>query len=452
MKRKPARGRKFALILILAARLGAFAVPAALTQAQTPNSPTASSSESQQQQLTEAQRRYYEAQAAKLNDERSTWQKVVNLGAFLAAFVAVLSLVLNYSSTLRMQRDTQFFEALKRFGDQDSPAARSSAAGLLAKLSNQKGIILRWQRPNFDIALDQLMAGSLLENNPVCLTSIKGALRQLTTYSPFKVIQKIRNANLAVRTDMVKALAAFMATKSLDAALGAGDHWSDAAALTPYEAKVLHTDVRRYENVFRREHKTANREYYSMDEPKKRQQVLAAQKALRLAGNRSDLNVEIFGIVLKTSPFRGMQFKLGEDVGLRGSKNRATRLGSLFLVQADLRGVKLKGVDLEEAHLEGANFEKAHLEGANFEKAHLQGANLKGARLEDAKLNSIKIDENTDLENSNWWEANFEADKRIDADLLEELFSRYAHQVPKSAGELHSSVRSFMEKAGRQSP
>src|SRR5215203_7507297 len=53
------------------------------------------------------------------------------LGAVIAALVAFVSFVFNYRTTLRIQIDTQFYEALKRFGDKDSPSIRSSAAGLI---------------------------------------------------------------------------------------------------------------------------------------------------------------------------------------------------------------------------------------------------------------------------------------------------------------------------------
>jgi uncharacterized membrane protein YeiB len=136
----------------------------------------------EEQKLTEAQTKYYEAQTAKANEDRSTWQKLINLSAFLAALVAVLSLVLNYSSTIRTQRDSQFLEALKRFGDKDSPSVRASAAGLLAKLSNQRAVIFRWRRPNFELVLDQLMAGLVLEENSVCVASIIDAVRHLAAF------------------------------------------------------------------------------------------------------------------------------------------------------------------------------------------------------------------------------------------------------------------------------
>ena len=103
---------------------------------------------------------------------KSCWSLVLS-----AAIVAVLSLVLNYSSTLRTQRDSQFLEALKRFGDKDSSRVRSSAAGLLAKLSQQKGSFFRWQRPNFSIVFDQLMTGLRLEDNSVCLGAIMDAFQ-----------------------------------------------------------------------------------------------------------------------------------------------------------------------------------------------------------------------------------------------------------------------------------
>lgn len=94
-----------------------------------------------------AQAEYYRLLSKKMNEPSETfWQKISDnpasvlgvLGVFVAALITLLSFVFNYRATLRSQSDTQFYEALKRFGDKDSPAMRSSAAGILSQKAKQR--------------------------------------------------------------------------------------------------------------------------------------------------------------------------------------------------------------------------------------------------------------------------------------------------------------------------
>ena len=58
----------------------------------------------------------------------------------------------------RSQHDTQFYEALKRFGDKDSPAVRASGAALIAQLGTAAtfvaGQLARVPGDNVKIELD----------------------------------------------------------------------------------------------------------------------------------------------------------------------------------------------------------------------------------------------------------------------------------------------------------
>jgi hypothetical protein len=60
------------------------------------------------------------------------------LGAVITASVAIVSMSFNYHATLRRQQDTQFDEALRRFGDRDNCIVRASAAGLLAEIAQRQ--------------------------------------------------------------------------------------------------------------------------------------------------------------------------------------------------------------------------------------------------------------------------------------------------------------------------
>jgi len=122
-----------------------------------------------------AQAEYYRVQAAKTRDDLSDrWKKLsdkVTLGAALAA--AIVSLLSLYVS-LRTQRDTQFYEALKRFGDK-SPRVRLSATRLLAQMA-------RTSRHTIPV-IDQLVAGIALESDRTVLRAIRDAIPVVTDRS-----------------------------------------------------------------------------------------------------------------------------------------------------------------------------------------------------------------------------------------------------------------------------
>lgn len=393
-----------------------------ITTAQNSSPPTA-----EQQQLIKAQTENYQAQTAKINEERSGWQKVINLSAFLAAIVAVLSLVLNYSSTLRTQHDSQFLEALKRFGDKDSRRVRSSAAGLLAKLSQQKGIIFRWRRPNFNIVFDQLMTGLRLEENSVCLGAIMDAFKELREHEPLRVLEKLRDANLKVQEDMVIALARFLAIMDLisrpkssanntlvdpDAtkgeptrplsikdqpedktALDRDEHWNEAAASTVYEESVLRTLARRHQIEFLSGYKSAFEEYSLMDPKRLRESSAQARRDLDLVGNRLNLNVELYSELLRADPFHHGMLRLGKYLARFGlAIVTTTNMTRVFLVNANLYGIDLRGLKFREAQLQAANLKGTDLRRASLYEAKLQGATLDWAKLQESHLSFARLE------------------------------------------------------------
>jgi len=106
-------------------------------------------------------------------------------GTVLGAFLILTLFGLNASSSRRYRRDTQFYEALKRFGDEGSPFMRSSAAGLLGHMGMHREFSMwwdgsyGWQTPYRQTALDQLKARLPFEENASVAEAIKGAVQQL---------------------------------------------------------------------------------------------------------------------------------------------------------------------------------------------------------------------------------------------------------------------------------
>lgn len=142
----------------------------------------------------EIYRKQVEAQTAQ-QAPKSWWRKMLAdpadtvgaAGTVLGAFVLIILFGLNGSSSRRYRRDTQFYEALKRFGDEGSPFMRSSAAGLIGQMGKHREFSLWWQDGRFgwqspyrQTALDQLKARLSVEENAAVTEAIKGAVEQLT--------------------------------------------------------------------------------------------------------------------------------------------------------------------------------------------------------------------------------------------------------------------------------
>jgi hypothetical protein len=184
-------------------------------------------------------------------------------GALIAARVAYLSFFYNYQNQLRTNSDTRFFEALKRFGDKDSAAARASAAGMLVVMGKLELPKTGKRRPAFfgkqlnadaleqpyhNIALDQLLAGHMLEDNPIVLASIKAAVLELCPHDRKATAQKLVAANLKAQGDLAMALALFFSARGVRRADAIGeDLWSGAAALTDFSSAVLKELITRFD-------------------------------------------------------------------------------------------------------------------------------------------------------------------------------------------------------------
>jgi len=192
-----------------------------------------------QEQLTKELLQYYQTQNKSTESSSFNWTAIISVvGALIAAIVALLSLYVNNRTAIRNQRDTQFFEALKRFGDKDSPTVRASAAGTIALLGPEP--VQRWRRQvgkrlprreevllYYETAVNQLMTGLTLEENPVTLTAISEATQKLVRTNPRLVLERVHRANIKLQKDLVVALADFFA------AMGIRDNYEPYFKLGP---------------------------------------------------------------------------------------------------------------------------------------------------------------------------------------------------------------------------
>jgi len=441
----------------------------------------------------EAQAEYYRVQTEKLKQpppSKTFWQGVVDnpasvlgvFGVFVAALVTLFSFFFNYRATLRNQRDTQFYEALKRFGDKDSPAIRSSAAGLLGQMAwtKQLGVkpkrtsrrfrtyffTLTWHRPYFSTVLQQLISGLLLEDNPVVLASISGSLNEIGRLDPDPILRRVHSVNRWLQNDLVNTLAEFSAV--IDS-LKLGDAWSVAESLTGYNKEVLQDLVKRSKQDFA---SSALRGYgyAAMPTDKRQEQLSALQHDLRIAAERLRADISAFTEALRLvrpkrswiwqriwRKWRGLGRAHTYDAGLYFEKP--------FLVKAELQYMKLGGfntfdtIEMPDAQLREADLEATKLEYWNLRRAQLQGANLVNTKMDETQLYGACIDANTNLEGATWWKANFyratlpgfnpEQPAVIDTPLLEELFRRYGE--PK-VSDSHFSVQMFMDRRHETEP
>ncbi|HQE91419.1 MAG TPA: pentapeptide repeat-containing protein [Anaerolineae bacterium] len=95
----------------------------------------------------------------------------------------------------------------------------------------------------------------------------------------------------------------------------------------------------------------------------------------------------------------------------------------MFLSEADLTGINLKGAFLVEAHLAGTHLEHAHLEHAHLEWAHLGEANLTAACLEKVFLVAAHLSR-TNLSQADLQEAHMVSAKLAGANLSEANLTR----------------------------
>jgi len=115
------------------------------------------------------------------------------LGAVIGVFVVFIVLIGNRESDRRYRRDTHFQEALRRFGEGITPAARASAAGMIARMGST---CYRREYPYLDTSVDQLIAGYRLEENDAVRDAIAGGLRELILVEPLRTRRNLSDAGI----------------------------------------------------------------------------------------------------------------------------------------------------------------------------------------------------------------------------------------------------------------
>lgn len=418
------------------------------------------------------------------------------LGAFVTALVALISFFFNYRATLRQQRDGQFYEALKRFGDKDSALARAGAAGLVGQIGARRSGWFRNRYPYRTTALEQLLAGLALEKKRIVLNSVAESLQALAGIDARAVVEKLYKQNLEMQRDLVRAVSQYYAICGASGGADSSGTLSATSTLTEYPPDGLTALMNRHEAEFTAFLTTTSGEISRVRNEHGDNQLqnvyLAVRRGLVVSARRLKENARVLAIVLRGKTWIGssrqeslwyLPTRRSWDIRRRGGSPRPRSivdLDNLFLdgenlaathfhgvrlqnaqlqwmrgdfarfLDCDLTGVRLDHANLTNAMLNGSTLVKASMKGADLQESWLVRVNLKEADVEDASLYGAKIGSDTNFDTV-WWRADFTPSHHhitgagSDDELVEELIRLYPIRLER--GLPHSSVQEIIERA-----
>ncbi|MEA3148764.1 MAG: hypothetical protein QOI53_4429, partial [Verrucomicrobiota bacterium] len=319
------------------------------------------------------------------------------IATIVAAIFAIYSFVLNYRTTIRNQQDTQFYEALKRLGDKDSPSVRSSAAGLLRQMifSHQ-----RYLRTTFY----QLTASQSLEQNSVVADSIGDALEFLYLYKPSWCLGALLSLNSSLRHSFIRSLVSLLILRgaSVGKPLPEG-LLKETEFLGIYPRHLKDTLGKVLQGLaFSFLHHSID--LVGLPEEERGQRAPDVVQELRDTIKRLSLTIDAIGdavsaldsehhpivqrirhIIRKPKVCIEYCFLPNVNFNILGNHIRSHFFKS-ELQYADFRGAILAKSTFIDCRLDFANFKAANLKGAKMATLTLNGANLQGADLSGANL------------------------------------------------------------------
>jgi hypothetical protein len=394
-----------------------------------------------EEELWQAQKRNQEAQAAyyqKQLQEQPLIRQLTNnlaaMAAFTAAMVAFISFLFNYRSTLGSQIDTQFYEALKRFGDKDSPTLRSSAAGILGQLGQRKTFPLR-RRPYYRTAFNQLIRGYSLEDNPVAFEATTDAVDTLVLANVGWARPLIFNVNRKLKEAFLKSLADFFVGRGAKEPSSLDDNlWKQAASISNYNERILRELVADEVSKF---YEFFNSSVLSLEltaDNQKNKNLLETlqdlfKTASRLRGSTESCayslatgfiysraigtmwfnilnnpHLDIFGVhnTLRKHPsFFLKYFTLESDAFLVNAPLSDIKIGEAVIMKS-----KMHGALLEESFLANVRLENVNLSGSRFQWVTILRNNYSACNFEKTSFRSAKLHK-TEIYSSNLKEVDF---------------------------------------------
>jgi len=417
-------------------------------------------------EVINAQKNNQDAQAAyyrKQLEDKTFLQKVGDnpaaVGAVVAALVALLSLLVNYLATLRNQTDTQFYEAevagptvaMKRFGDTESPTLRSSAAGILCQMGQSRTATVRfrppflWRYPYFRTAFDQLITGSLVENDRIALRATQSALFELVSARRRLAHAALLTVNDSLQLDLLRSLADFFISKgsTLTGTNAVWDeidpeYWMQASVITGYKEPALKYLAWHYPEQFS---DFLNRELLSsqmLNEKQKKKQSMAAVTSLQRVAESLRTNGSLFGSSFKQKILTVSVISLFPSMRritfgrLFPRNTRGMRFyPSAYLVGASLSFIHLKRIWFYESRLDelvlaytrllDVNLREASLEGASLIETRMFNVDLSQAKLSNAKLLDARL-YSVDLSRADLQGADFRSASLQDVDMKDVSF------------------------------
>lgn len=407
----------------------------------------------EQIELTKKQRQALEEELVPPNRWRWILKYVVPAVTAVGAILIGLVALANYLAGRRDQKDTQLYEALKRFGDKDSAALRASAARLLSIVGETGKRRLSWSRrrslriwkfripspalvvsdyPRLEMALDHLLSGALLEDNPTVLRSLADGAVGLLALSKATGANRIRlyEDNLQLQRDLAATLCGVLWAGRERKRSNPKTLLSVCARAAGYDTSVLSALVERHKS------EAVN--------------VLPPE----IHGSNA-WNAGIPDETLTT--VREQSDRLRTNVGLlfhmlsRSEGN--VELPNVFLVDATPSILHLQSAHLEQSQLQGmtliGNVERldlsgSYLQGSDLLRLHWSDANFEGCRLAKTRgLTSKGCFERTD-----WWLADFgdEYDE-LNIRILDSFIEDYGYALPKSLLRCCPEVRDYLAAA-----
>jgi hypothetical protein len=361
------------------------------------------------------------------------------IAAIIAAIITIVSFVFNYRATIRNQQDTQFYEALKRFGDNDSPSVRFSAAGLLSVMACR-------HKRYFTTAFFQLNAAQSFEENSVVSERLGENLTDLYRHNPIWCLAVLLGRNSKLRNSFVRSLASLCILRGANIAEPISEKlFREVESLSIYSRFFRHplNEAAFLQNAFelsalppeerekRMSHEARNLADYTKrltanigqintaamvvekwpprDHRVGRPESVDPPPWLILYGRIEDLAHRIFEkkktkirierCFLPTAVFHSFGFKNHWNFGYSelqyanfewATLDKSTFVGC-NLDSANFRNAQLKGAEFLGGSLDGADLKWANLSGAKLVGCSLRGADLTYTKLDGAELRSVDV-------------------------------------------------------------
>ena len=414
-----------------------------------------------------AQARYYSRQS----DRRGFWRSLREfgwpVGVIAVGVAAIVAVGLSQRANQQSRLDTEFYETIRLFGQNENSASRLMAAGMLAQMALRRNRL-------YECAFDQLSLGLLTEPQDEVRDAIRLAVGRLVKRNPKTALQKLDAMNGVLRTSVTESLYRFFTARGGDPPdRVAESDWTLAERITEFDRPTLERlldsiprdRVTQTLSVARKVGNGGKTESAGEE---------GAGSVLASAAEKLRWNVKLIGESLfyvnheSVRPGEGIfsdrkiwphsfsstflgggEFRTLESCRmyravLRNANMAAANLERASLLEvdlcnADLSYARLRFVDCKETKLTGAILRHADLSGAKFQTTDLSGADLTSTIFRNTHIAPEAF------QGTNWWKADFLRQRK----LLKSVYAHLKKELPDLeqlyvSGEIHRSVLDFI--------